>query len=146
MRPKWDRNTGGQTYGQITINKAIEDCREVYTGAKARTTAAQDFQAGEDEPEAFRRFSAAYSRVPGFTVKHGRTMQETIGEGGAPEYKPLADFAALPVEEVIRDDGQEQRRDLMLEGITCQGKPLPAVSVPMKQFNAMAWPVEAWGL
>lgn len=146
MRPKWDRDTGGQTYGQLTINKAIEDCREVYTGAKARTTAAQDFQAGEDEPEAFRRFSAAYSRVPGFTVKHGRTMQETIGEGGAPEYKPLADFAALPVEEVIRDDGQEQRRELMLEGITCHGKPLPAVSVPMKQFNAMGWPVEAWGL
>lgn len=146
MRPKWDRMTGGQTYGQMTINKAIEDCREVYTGPRERPTAAQDFRAVEDEPEAFQRFSAAYSRVPGFAVKHGRTMQETITEGGAPEYKPLADFTALPVEEVIRDDGQEQHRELMLEGITCQGKPLPTVSIPMKQFNAMAWPVEAWGL
>ncbi len=146
MRPKWDRMTGGQTYGQLTINKAIEDCREVYTGPRERPTAAQDFQSGEDEPEAFRRFSVAYSRVPGFTALHGRTMQATIGEGGAPEYKPLADFAALPVEEVIRDDGQEQRRELMLEGITYQGQRLPAVSVPMKQFAAMSWPVEAWGL
>lgn len=31
MRPKWDRNAGnGMTYGQRTIDKAIEGCRDVY--------------------------------------------------------------------------------------------------------------------
>ena len=31
MREKWDRPTSGSTYGRITMNKAIADCREVFT-------------------------------------------------------------------------------------------------------------------
>ena len=31
MREKWDRKTGGSTYGALTIQKAIAGCREVYT-------------------------------------------------------------------------------------------------------------------
>ena len=31
MRPKWDEKRGAQTYGQLTINKAIEKCDNVYT-------------------------------------------------------------------------------------------------------------------
>lgn len=31
MREKWDRPTGNSTYGQITLNKAIVGCREVFT-------------------------------------------------------------------------------------------------------------------
>ena len=32
MRPKWDEMRGEQSYGQMTINKAIDACREVYKG------------------------------------------------------------------------------------------------------------------
>lgn len=32
MRDKWDEKRGSQTYGQITIEKAIQGCREVYGG------------------------------------------------------------------------------------------------------------------
>jgi hypothetical protein len=32
MREKWDRRTGEQTYGDLTISKAIESCIEVYKG------------------------------------------------------------------------------------------------------------------
>lgn len=31
MRDKWDRQQSGTTYGAITIRKAIEHCREIYT-------------------------------------------------------------------------------------------------------------------
>lgn len=31
MRDKWDRRQSGTTYGAIVLNKAIRDCREVYT-------------------------------------------------------------------------------------------------------------------
>ncbi len=31
MRDKWDRRQSGTTYGAIILNKAIRDCREVYT-------------------------------------------------------------------------------------------------------------------
>ncbi len=36
MRDKWDETHGAQTYGQMTLRTAIEDCREVYgSGASA---------------------------------------------------------------------------------------------------------------
>ena len=28
MRDKWDRKTGGTTYGKMTVQKAIQDCHE----------------------------------------------------------------------------------------------------------------------
>lgn len=31
VREKWERRTGSSTYGEITLNKAIMDCQEVYT-------------------------------------------------------------------------------------------------------------------
>lgn len=34
MREKWDRKQSGTTYGAITIQKAIDQCREVYTSRK----------------------------------------------------------------------------------------------------------------
>jgi hypothetical protein len=35
MRDKWDRKTGGTTYGAMTIDKAIADCTEFYTPGRA---------------------------------------------------------------------------------------------------------------
>ena len=37
MRPKWDEMRGAQTYGQMTIDKAIADVREVYSPEGAAT-------------------------------------------------------------------------------------------------------------
>lgn len=34
MRDKWDRKQSGTTYGAITLNKAIENCTNVYTPSK----------------------------------------------------------------------------------------------------------------
>lgn len=44
MRQKWDEKRGKDTYGNITIQKAIEGCREVYDPQHGRLTAQQDFQ------------------------------------------------------------------------------------------------------
>lgn len=43
MRDKWDRKTGGTTYGEITIQKAINDCHETYNPNRKAETAIQDF-------------------------------------------------------------------------------------------------------
>lgn len=47
MRDKWDRMTGGATYGQITIRNAITTCSEIYRPVRAANydTAAHDFNA-----------------------------------------------------------------------------------------------------
>ena len=39
MRPKWDESHGTSTYGAMTVDKAIADCREVYTGLQPILTA-----------------------------------------------------------------------------------------------------------
>lgn len=36
MRDKWDREQAGSTYGAITIQKAIQNCREIYTPRENR--------------------------------------------------------------------------------------------------------------
>ena len=35
MRPKWDEHRGAQRYGELTIDRAIRDCLEVYTPPEA---------------------------------------------------------------------------------------------------------------
>lgn len=39
MRPKWDERRGAQTYGEMTIEKAIKGCKEVYGGNPSSGTA-----------------------------------------------------------------------------------------------------------
>lgn len=43
MRDKWDRETGGTTYGKMTVQKAIQDCHETYSPNRKAETAIQDF-------------------------------------------------------------------------------------------------------
>jgi putative DNA primase/helicase len=42
MRPKWDSRRGDQTYGDLTIEKAIAGCRETYSGPRVTITKAPD--------------------------------------------------------------------------------------------------------
>jgi len=44
MRPKWDERRGTQTYGEITVAKAVADCREVYSPAVGRITVGRNPQ------------------------------------------------------------------------------------------------------
>ena len=45
-RPKWDERRGADTYGSITLNKALADCREVYDPTRAALP--QEAPAGEE--------------------------------------------------------------------------------------------------
>lgn len=44
MRDKWDRKTGASTYGQITIQEAINKCNNVYNPGYRKTKAMDDFR------------------------------------------------------------------------------------------------------
>ena len=51
IRDKWDKPRGSQTYGAITIARAIEDCTNVYTPKSAPGMVAADEQTKPDEPD-----------------------------------------------------------------------------------------------
>lgn len=60
MRPKWDERRGANTYGQITINKAVSTCAEVYTPRRG----------GDDTELALSLFG---KKKPKVTKKYDRT-------------------------------------------------------------------------
>ncbi|OPX94756.1 MAG: hypothetical protein A4E53_00014 [Pelotomaculum sp. PtaB.Bin104] len=58
----------------------------------------------------------------------------------------VANFLARPVKETTRDDGAEIEKFFMVEGLLSPGVPLPACSIPAKEFAGMGWVVPSWGL
>ncbi|CAA9443197.1 MAG: hypothetical protein AVDCRST_MAG37-1564 [uncultured Rubrobacteraceae bacterium] len=71
-------------------------------------------------------------------IKHTQSGDTTV---------TLTNFVARIEEQVIKDDGQETRRDYRVKGqLGRSGKPLPTVDVAASRFNAMDWTDEAWGL
>ena len=136
MRPKWDEKHGAQTYGEMTIGKAIKDTRTCY-GEKPPMS---------DAGSCFHRFEEAYEGIPGYCVRGGQTFSETRKQDGSIERRLLSDFAALPVEAIARDDGAEVRQEFVLEGVSSSGKKLPPIHVPAAKFSGMTWALEGWGL
>ena len=65
------------------------------------------------------------------------------GRDGLQE-KPLCNFTARIVEEVLRDDGQESELLLTLAGER-DGRPLPPCSVSFETFASMNWSGRHWG-
>jgi len=56
----------------------------------------------------------------------------------------LANFSALIVEEVVLDDGQEQRLRYAVTG-QHDGIELPRIALSCEEFERMAWPAKFWG-
>lgn len=75
MRDKWDRRQSDTTYGRITIERACQSCREVYT---PRETAQQAFQpVGNPQPVAdLRPTEQKTSGPPPLCVVSARELQD----------------------------------------------------------------------
>ena len=155
MRDKWDAphdGATGRTYGQMTIEKAIESTTEVYDPdwhAKKMQALAEEHEAALQPPvvsEASRALQAHYAELysnVGYCYSEGG--QTFAYAAGSIPY-PLADFVCAPVEVITRDDGEEQRKEFVLEGVNARGTPLPRVTIPAKEFNSMGWLPGAWGV
>lgn len=86
MRPKWDKrhHSDGRTYGQATIDKAIEGCRETYSGRKATPDAkpeakpAEPKSNGETEPndaQLARLFQTDLGNSERLAARHGSDLR-----------------------------------------------------------------------
>jgi hypothetical protein len=62
-----------------------------------------------------------------------------------PVDQPLSNFTASIVEEVVADDGVNERGELAIEGTLAGGIMLPRITVPINQFTALDWPIRQWG-
>jgi hypothetical protein len=78
-------------------------------------------------------------RVAGRSIVHLRLTPQ------GPVAVTLANFVARITEEVIHDDGGEQRLTLAIEGHLFDGTPLPRTEVTAAEFASMRWTLAAWG-
>ncbi len=58
----------------------------------------------------------------------------------------ICNFVAKPVQEIIRDDGVEEKRTIVLEGILEGGVPLQKVQISIDDFLQMSWITKKWGI
>jgi hypothetical protein len=76
-------------------------------------------------------------------VDGGFVYVKNTREGELPQR--LTTFTAWVEEELIRDDGAEEKRVYRLAG-EARDKPLPKVDVPAARFGSMNWTSDRWGL
>ncbi len=140
-RAKWDEKHGSGTYGEMTIRKACEDTGSVYRGRDWKLDRME-----EETKQDFEAVRAAYERSSGgaYAVEPFRTVAERVDRNGNVSVEPLADFVAVPVETVLRDDGAEQTREYIMEGYDYRGRILPRVSVPAAKLDSFRWVMESW--
>lgn len=139
MRSKWDERHGRDTYGALTIEKAIAECKDVYTGHKTRPQLAP-------EGSLFYPYEQAYNSVSGFRCELGKISAEKIIQGGEITYVPLANFAPIIREEITRDDGAEAKKEMRIEAISESGHVFPSAVVPSAKLTSMAWVMDSWGV
>lgn len=105
---------------------------------------------GEPDRWANRRegdFSILDGRI--FYMRKGRDTKNSNGSD-APQINeiptPLTDnFISLIAEQIILDDGAKQENAFLIEGKQKNGQPLPALTIPATQYQAMQWPLRHWG-
>ena len=81
-----------------------------------------------------------YAAVQGYGVEHGCIVQKAA-EGS----KALCDFAVIPREELIQDDGISQSLSFVLDGWSSSGRRLGRVTVNAGDLDSMSWVTEKWG-
>lgn len=99
MRDKWDRMTGGSTYGQITIRNAIASTSEIYTPI-ADSSAEDDFEDIEGEADTeqlmfepdFSHITLTLEQMQPHTNPRYQRDEIGIGYAFADYFKPIARF------------------------------------------------------
>lgn len=87
-------------------------------------------------------YSDYFDGIRGYSVQNGCICWFTRDS-----WSPLCNFTALPIEEVIQDDGSgELSTSFRVIGWAADGKRLPELTLSAETFASMQWPLKKWGL
>ncbi len=128
-REKWDEKRGATTWGEQTVQKAIENRTERY----------ESRDNGKQHNSQHKYSSGPYRIENGCIVRIKHVKDELIAE-------PLCNFNARVTEEIILDDGVETTRAFVIEGQLDSGETLSPARIPASRFNGMNWVTDTWGL
>lgn len=89
-----------------------------------------------------RDYADYFEGIRGYSVQNG-----SICHWSRDSWSPLCNFTALPIEEVIQDDGSgELSTSFRVIGWDASGKRLPEIVMSAETFAGMQWPLKKWGL
>lgn len=93
------------------------------------------------EKDMYRKAIEAYDSLPGFCVDGGCTCR-VLADG---KMSAMSTFVALPVRQVLKDDGVQTSLWLEIDGWDSMGYPLPRLMVNRSKFSSMDW-IGSWPL
>ena len=93
------------------------------------------------EKDMYRRAIEVYDSLPGFCVDGGCTCR-VLADG---KMSAMSTFVALPVRQVLKDDGVQTSLWLEIDGWDSMGRPLPQLMVNRSKFSSMDW-IGSWPL
>lgn len=73
-------------------------------------------------------------------------FKEKNKKTGELEEVKLANFAPMPLREIVLDDGQEKQRFFEIEALVRGVQPLPLVKIPAREFSSLKWLHDSWGM
>ena len=85
--------------------------------------------------------AALINNLPGYCVDQG-----CICTWADDNPKRLCTFTAITSGIVMRDDGVNEEKCILVDGWTAAGDPLPRIRVPAAKFRRMDWLTEAWDI
>lgn len=88
-------------------------------------------------------YEAYFDGIPGCQVRSA-CISSVSGDGTT---RQLSNFVALPVEQVVVDDGGgRQKYMLTIRGWSATGLPLRTLTIPLSEFESMRWALNEWGI
>ncbi|WP_143122539.1 hypothetical protein [Sporomusa acidovorans] len=97
-----------------------------------------------DTSDKFAEWNKLFFGTP-YLVENGRLVRVSEDRNGDKKKICLASFAAKIIKEVVRDNGQDEATEFVIEGITSSGRKLKRIHVPTSKFSSMIWAVDSWG-
>lgn len=102
MRDKWDTRRGDTTYGAATVDTAVANCKEFYSGRKLQRIHNSE-QLGRKPASGKgkhgRGADTASGREPGADDETSQTTTPETGDGGSDDWEVPADFCAADDDE-----------------------------------------------
>ncbi|MDD5093083.1 MAG: hypothetical protein PHV74_01695 [Dehalococcoidia bacterium] len=138
MRAKWDEKRGAATYGQLTIARAVEGCRQIYTPGNHSSNAKETSEI-KNIPQPSRAKNPWEYEIAG-----GELCLVRKARDGGEYLQPLCSFDPKIEEEIMRDDGLNTVREYIISA-TMDGANLPAGRVSEADLQSGAWPRKLWG-
>ncbi len=79
-----------------------------------------------------------------YVVLGNKICRRNVDDDGTVKDTVYCNFDARITAEILRDDGTETTTVFELQGVLCDGTPLPPIQVPVDEFDELKWVTKGW--